>query len=259
MTLRGSTAAPDTVLGIDIGGSHIKGAPVDVGRGVLLAERVRVETPSPAWPEAVGDVVGELVRRFQWQGPVGCAFPAVIREGTARTATNVDRRWIGTNGRALFEKHTGCRVGLINDADAAGLAEVRFGAGRERAGLTIMLTLGTGIGSALFMDGVLIPNTELGDLPIDGEPAEHRASALARKRDKLSWDRWSRRLDTYLHWLQRLLAPRLFILGGGISRRHQEFLSRLTVEAEVVPAELRNNAGIVGAALPFDTESAQGE
>ena len=242
------------VLGIDVGGSRIKGAPVDVERGVLVADRADLATPRPAVPDAVAAAVGELARHFGWSGPVGCAFPAVIKEGVAWTATNVDPSWIGTDGRALFEHETGCPVHLINDADAAGLAEMRFGAGRGRKGLVIMVTLGTGIGSALFMDGLLIPNTELGGLAINGESAEAGASARARKQLKLSWKAWAAKLDAYLRTLEELLVPDLFILGGGVSSKHAKFLHRLSVATPVVPAEMRNDAGIVGAALPAAEE-----
>ncbi len=241
---------PPAVLGIDIGGSSIKGAPVDVERGVLLADRIGLPTPNPAAPNAVAGVVGEIVRHFRWTGPVGCAFPAVIKDGVAWTATNVDPSWIGTDGRELFERATGCPVSLINDADAAGLAEMKFGAGRGRLKLVIMVTLGTGIGSALFMDGRLVPNTELGGLVVNGKPAELEASARARKQLKLSWKAWAANLDTYLSYLEALFGPDLFILGGGISSRHAKFLHRLSITTPVVPAEMLGDAGIVGAALP---------
>ncbi len=237
------------VLGIDIGGSGIKGAPVDVSRGVLVGERLRIPTPRPAAPEAVASVVSEIIGHFGWSGPVGCTFPAVIKDGVAHTASNVDQRWIGTDGKRLFESKTACSLTLLNDADAAGLAEMRFGAGRGQGGLVIMLTLGTGIGSALFIDGRLVPNTELGHLIINGKPAEEQASSRARKQQTLSWKKWAARLDAYLRYLESLLSPDLYILGGGISKRHQRFLPRLSCATSVIPAEMRNEAGIVGAAL----------
>ncbi len=238
-----------TVLGIDIGGSGIKGAPVDVVRGVLAGERLRIPTPQPASPKAVARVVAELVKHFRWSGPVGCAFPAVIKDGVAQTAANVDESWIGTDGRKLFERRTGCCVSLLNDADAAGLAEMRFGAGRGRSGLVIMLTLGTGIGSALFLDGHLVPNTELGHLLVRGKAAELRASDRARSQQHLSWKKWARRVDEYLRYVEDLLSPELFILGGGVSKKHEKFVPHFTNDTPVVPAEMRNQAGIVGAAL----------
>ncbi len=237
------------VLGIDVGGSGIKGAPVDVRRGVLLAERLRIPTPRPAEPKAVARVVGEIVKHFAWSGPIGCTFPAVVQGGVVRTAANIDKSWIGVNARKLFARRTKCRVKLLNDADAAGIAEMRFGAGRGRKGLVIMLTIGTGIGSALFIDGRLVPNTELGHLVIHGKAAETRASANARKKQALSWKAWARRLDEYLRYVEDLLSPELFILGGGVSKKHEKFFHHFTADTPVVPAEMRNDAGIVGAAL----------
>ncbi len=237
------------VLGIDVGGSGIKGAPVDVEQGALTADRLRIATPQPAVPEAVAEVVAEIAGHFKWSGPVGCAFPSVIKHGVMHTAANVDRRWVGTDGDALFERRTGCPFTLLNDADAAGLAEMRFGAGRGQPGLVIMLTLGTGIGSALFIDGLLVPNTELGHLIIDGRPAEEGASGRARKQQSLSWKSWAVRLDAYLRYVESLLSPDLYILGGGVSKRHEKFLPHFAVDTKVVPAEMRNDAGIVGAAL----------
>ncbi len=237
------------VLGIDIGGSGIKGAPVDVERGVLLADRLRIPTPSPARPKAVARVIAELVAHFEWQGAVGCTFPAVVKDGVVLTAANVDKGWIGTDGRRLLARHSGCDVTLLNDADAAGIAEMRFGAGRGRQGLVIMLTLGTGIGSALFMDGRLVPNTELGHLVVRGKAAESRASSRVRVEQALSWKKWAARVDEYLCYVEELLSPELFVLGGGISKKHQKFLPHLTADTPVVPAEMRNDAGIVGAAL----------
>ncbi|MEM7352241.1 MAG: ROK family protein [Acidobacteriota bacterium] len=240
------------ILGIDIGGSCIKGAPVDVERGELLADRRSIETPNPACPEAVAGVIAELVGHFQWSGAVGCAFPAVIKCGVVLTAANVDKSWIGADGRELLERHSGCEVTLLNDADAAGMAEMRFGAGRGRSGLVIMLTLGTGIGSALFIDGRLVPNTELGHLILDGQVAETRASGRVRTEEALSWEDWATRLDEYLCYVENLLNPDLFILGGGVSAKHEQFMRYLSAATPVVPAEMRNDAGIVGAALAVE-------
>ncbi|RME48400.1 MAG: ROK family protein [Caldilineae bacterium] len=237
------------ILGIDIGGSGIKGAPVDVESGQLTAERFRLPTPQPATPEAVGDTVAEVVRHFGWRGSVGCTFPAVVRNGIVLSAANVDRSWIHVPGQTLLADKTGCPLTLLNDADAAGIAEMTFGAGRGEAGVVMVLTFGTGIGSALFTDGRLVPNTELGHLELRGKEAERRASARVRKEKKLTWKKWASRVDEYLHYLERLFSPDLFIIGGGVSKRHEKFLPLLTVETRTVPARLRNEAGIIGAAL----------
>jgi polyphosphate glucokinase len=237
------------VLGIDIGGSGIKGAPVDVEKGVLAEGRYRIPTPQPSTPDAVGDTVAELARHFGWKGPIGCTFPAVIKKGIVHTAANVDKSWIGTNGRKILKKKTGCPVLLINDADGAGIAEMRFGAGRDEEGIVFVLTLGTGIGSAIFVNGELMPNTELGHMEMNGMEAEHYAADLVRKRDKLDWDEWARRVNEYLNMLEALFSPDLFILGGGVSKKHHKFLPLLRTQAKVLPAQLLNNAGIVGAAM----------
>ena len=237
------------VLGVDVGGSGIKAAPVDVRTGKLLADRQRIETPQPSLPEAVADVVAELVGGFGWEGPVGVAYPAVIRRGVVLTAANIDRAWIGTDIDALLAARLGRPVATLNDADAAGLAEVRFGAGRGRDGVVLMVTLGTGIGTALFVDGHLVPNTELGHIEMGGHDAETRAAASVRTRKNLSWDKWGRRVNAYLQRLEALLWPDLVIIGGGVSRRFDRFADAIRLQAEVVPAALGNEAGIVGAAL----------
>jgi polyphosphate glucokinase len=237
------------ILGIDIGGSGIKGALVEVETGALATERYRLATPQPAAPEPVARVVAEVAGQFAWRGPIGCTFPAVIKDGVAYSAANVARAWIGRDGQALFAAATGCPVRLLNDADAAGIAEMTFGAGRGQSGLVMIVTLGTGIGTALFYRGVLVPNTELGHIEIRGKDAERRASDRARVRKRLSWERWARRVDEYLGRLEALFSPDLFIIGGGVSREHARFLPRLTVRTPLVPAHLRNEAGIVGAAL----------
>lgn len=237
------------ILGIDIGGSGIKGAPVDLNQGVLAAERLRIATPQPATPDAVADTVGIIIRHFNWTGPVGCGLPSVVQNGVARTAANIDSSWIGTDVRTLLSQRTGCPVTVINDADAAGIAEMRFGAGRGRNGTILMVTVGTGLGTALFRDGTLVPNTELGHLLLNGKVAEKYASAAAREDLGLSYKTWAKRLDLYLHQLQSLFWPDLFILGGGISKKHEKFFPFLTIETEFLPAVLRNQAGIVGAAL----------
>jgi polyphosphate glucokinase len=238
-----------TVLGIDIGGTGIKGAPVDTRTGRLLADRHRILTPQPATPEAVAGVVGELAKFFDWTGPSGATFPAVMKHGVAMTAANVDSSWIGTDAATLFSQAIGGEVTVVNDADAAGIAEMQFGAGRGRDGVVLMVTLGTGIGSAVFHDGVLLPNTELGHLQMDGQDAEDVAAESVREADGLSWKQWSKRLNEYLQMLEALLAPDLFVIGGGISKKSGKFIPLLDLQTEVVPAELLNEAGIVGAAL----------
>ena len=241
--------APRTVLGIDVGGSGIKGAPVDVDAGALLAERLRIPTPQPSTPAAVAGIIADLVRHFAWTGPIGCTLPSVVQGGVVRTAANIDEGWIGTDGRALLHQTTGLPVTLLNDADAAGVAEMRFGVGAGRPGVVLMITLGTGIGSALFVDGHLVPNTELGHLEIRGKDAEHRAAASVRDRKELSWKEWTPAVDEYLDRLEALLWPDLVIIGGGVSSKFDKWGPLLTSRVPVVPAKLGNEAGIVGAGL----------
>jgi len=241
------------ILGIDIGGSGIKGAPVDIDTGELLTERYRIPTPQPALPNDVGDVVAEVAKQFEWKGPIGCTFPAIIKDGVAFSAANVDKSWIGTNGQKLFRKKTGCPTLLINDADAAGIAEMEFGAGKGEMGVVIMLTLGTGIGSAVFLNGALVPNTELGHLEIRGKDAEARASERIREERDLSWEKWAEKVDEYLQRVEFLFSPDLFIIGGGVSKKYDKFLPLLHTRARIVPALLFNDAGIVGAALAAKT------
>lgn len=236
-------------LGIDVGGSGIKAAPVDVTNGELLAERFRLVTPDPSTPAAVMDVCAELVRHFGWEGPVGCTFPAVIKGGVAHTAANVDKSWIGANGQQLLQERTGCPVTILNDADAAGIAEMKFGAGKGERGVVFMLTLGTGIGTAIFLDGKLMPNTELGHLEYRGKEAEARASDRVRSEKSLSWEEWARRVNEYLNVLEALFWPDLFIIGGGVSKKHEKFLPLMQTRTRVVTARFFNEAGIVGAAL----------
>ncbi len=241
-------------LGIDIGGSGIKGALVDVKRGELVAARYRLRTPQPSTPEAVGKTVLKVVKHFGWTGPVGCTFPAVVKRGVVYSAANVDSSWIGVDGKRLLEEKTGCPVRLINDADAAAMAEMRFGAGRGRRGVVFLLTFGTGIGTAIFVDGVLVPNTELGHIEVRlkgraSVEAEEYASDRIRKAEKLRWRKWAARMSEYLCYLEDLFSPDLFIVGGGVSKKHDRFLPLLDTRTEVVPAELLNEAGIVGAAL----------
>ena len=238
------------VLGIDIGGSGIKGAPVDIDTGVLTALRYRVPTPSPADPNSFADVIGEIARNFSWTGAIGCGFPAVIHDGEAYSAANIDSAWIGVNATELFSKVTGCQTVVINDADAAGLAEMAFGAGRgHEKGVVLLLTVGTGIGSAVFVDGHLLPNTEFGHLQIRGKDAERRASDAKRQKKDLSWPDWAERFNEVLKSLEALMSPDYIIIGGGISRKNELFFPYLRARAEIVPAQLFNQAGIVGAAL----------
>lgn len=238
------------IFGVDIGGSGIKGAPVDLVRGALAQERHKVLTPHPSKPRAVAACVKEVVDHFGWSGPVGITFPAVVTDGITRSAANVDDEWIDLDAHKLFTEVLGCPVTVVNDADAAGIAEVAFGAGRGRHGVVLLLTFGTGIGSALFTDGKLVPNTELGHLELRGKDAEKRASSHAKETHDLSWHEWAERVDEYLAHIEMLFSPDVIVIGGGISRKSEKFLPLLKgLRAEVVPAALHNNAGIVGAAM----------
>lgn len=238
-------------LGIDIGGSGIKGGLVDVANGALIGDRHRIDTPQPSTPDAVAQVVAQIVRHFEWTGPVGCTFPAVVRRGVTLTAANVDKAWIGFDAQKHFSSVTGCQVQVINDADAAGIAEMTHGAGKGRMGTVIMLTFGTGIGSAVFLDGKLVPNTEFGHVPMPmrGIIGEHYCAARVRKEEDLSWDVWAKRVNHYLDLLDLLMSPDLFIIGGGVSKKYDKFLHLLKTRAEVIPAQLLNEAGIIGAAM----------
>ncbi|MEU3046328.1 MULTISPECIES: polyphosphate--glucose phosphotransferase [unclassified Streptomyces] len=239
------------VFGVDIGGSGIKGAPVDLQRGALAEERHKVLTPHPATPESVADGVAEVVGHFGWAGPIGITFPGVVTGGITRTAANVDEGWVDRDAaRLLGDRLGGLPVTILNDADAAGIAEMTFGAGKGREGTVILLTLGTGIGSAVFTGGRLVPNTELGHLELHGHDAEKRASTKAKEDHDLSWAHWARRLGKYLAHVEMLFSPELFVLGGGVSRKAEKFVPLIEgVRAEIVPAQLQNNAGIVGAGM----------
>ena len=237
-------------LGIDIGGTGIKAAPVDVATGKLLAYRQKILTPRPAIPGAVAEVVKQLTTSFDWSGPVGITFPGVVTDGVARTAANLDPAWIGLDAASLFGKATEDQVRVLNDADAAGVAEMTFGAGIGELGTVLMLTFGTGIGSALFTQGILVPNTEFGHVEIRGEDAEKRASEHAKELHDLSWGKWAGRVDEYLHHMEALLSPHLIIVGGGISKQADKWVPRLTgIRARIAPAVMLNDAGIVGAAM----------
>jgi len=247
---------PDTggctveILGIDIGGSGIKAAPVDVTKGTLVKARVKVPTPRPARPEALADAVRSVVAEFSWSGPAGITFPGVVTNCVVRTAANLDPAWIGVDARDLFITAAGLEDAyVLNDADAAGQAEMRFGAGVGEKGTVVMLTFGTGIGSALFTNGVLVPNTEFGHIEIRGKDAEKRASDRARELHDLDWQHWAGRVDEYMSHLEALLWPDLFIVGGGVSRKADKNLPLLDhLRTRVVPAALQKDAGIVGAA-----------
>lgn len=237
------------VFGIDIGGSGIKGAPVDTASGKLTTERVKIKTPRPATPEAIVETAVEVVRQSGWSGPVGCGFPAVVKDGVVKTAANIDKAAIGFDMRETLEGKLDAPVSVVNDADAAGLAEMRWGAGRDQNGVVLMLTLGTGIGTSLFVGGRLVPNTEFGHIEIRGKDAEHRAAESARKREDLSWKEYAQRLDEYIHRIEDLLWPDLIVIGGGISKKSEKFFPHLTTRTPLVPAEMHNDAGIAGAAL----------
>lgn len=238
----------DILLGIDIGGTGIKGAPVDTATGRLAGERTRIATPQPATPAAVAEVVAEIAAAHAGGGAIGVTFPAVVRDGVVASAANVDPSWIGTDAVALLEARLERPVVVLNDADAAGIAEMTYGAGRGRGGVVVMVTFGTGIGSALFLDGRLVPNTELGHIIVAGKDGERLAAASVKARKMLTWKAWSKRVNAYLDRLDQLVSPDLIILGGGVSKDHAKFLPRLKARAEVVPAQLFNEAGIVGAA-----------
>ena len=243
-------------LGIDIGGSGIKAAPVDVTTGKFLADRQKIATPRPALPDAVADVVKQLTTAFSWSGPIGITFPGVVTDGVTRTAANLDPAWIGLDAAALFRTAAGNPVRVLNDADAAGVAEMTFGAGVGQKGTVLMLTFGTGIGSALFTRGLLVPNTEFGHIEIRGHDAETRASERAKELHDLSWGKWAGRVDEYLQHIEALMSPHLIIVGGGISKQSDKWVPRLTgIRARVVPAALLNDAGIVGAAMATSGDS----
>jgi polyphosphate glucokinase len=238
-------------LGIDIGGSGIKGAPVDLKKGDLAQSRLKILTPQPATPDAVADVVDQIVENFAdvtGDSPIGVTVPAVVIRGTVLSAANIDPTWINTDAEALIKKHTGRAVTVLNDADAAGLAELHYGAAKGVMGLVILTTLGTGIGSALIYDGQLVPNSELGHLEIDGYDAEDRAASSVKDNEHLDWDEYVERLQTYYDTIEKLFSPDLIVVGGGISRDGDQFLPKLKLRCPIVPAQLRNQAGIIGAA-----------
>ncbi len=244
-----TTGVHGRAIGIDVGGTGIKGALVDTVNGTLLTERGRIPTPAPATPEAVAATVADVLAKIDAPGPVGITMPSVVRHGIIETASNIDKRWIGTDAVGTFESATGRAVAVVNDADAAGVAEASFGAARGVGGVVLLITLGTGIGSALLYNGVLVPNTELGHLPIRDRAAEDWAAESVREADDLSWKKWAKRLDEYLGYLEALLWPELIIIGGGVSKKSDKFLPHISLRTKLVPAALQNEAGIVGAAL----------
>ena len=237
------------VLGIDIGGTGIKVAIVDTKKGILDTDRYRIPTPQPATPKAVLDTVTQIVKEFNWKGPIGCGFPAAIRHEIVKTASNIDHSWLGMNASQKIEKATDCPVHMVNDADAAGLSEMKFGAGKSEKGVVMMITCGTGVGSGLFVKKKLVPNTEFGFIHVEGEKAEYYCSNVVREQKDLSWESWGQRLNKYLTRLEELFWPDLFIIGGGVSKQFDKYSSYLKLDTAVVPAESRNHAGIIGAAL----------
>ncbi|HEY61755.1 MAG TPA: ROK family protein [Anaerolineae bacterium] len=236
------------VLGIDVGGSGIKGAPVDIETGLLLEERYRLPTPNPAKPTPVAHTIADIAEHFNWKGGVGCGFPAAIPKGIVLNAANIHKKWIGLNIADFISEIVGLETRVINDADAAGLAEATFGAGKGIKGVVLVVTIGTGLGTALITNGQLLPNTELGHIEFKGREAEKWASDAVRKKEKLSWKEWAKRLNAYLNYLEGLFYPDLIILGGGVSKKHKNFFPYLKLTAQVLPAYLFNEAGIIGAA-----------
>ena len=238
----------ERVLGIDVGASGIKGAIVDTRTGTLLTERVRIPTPQPSKPKAVAKTFNEIVQQFNWKGQIGCGFPSIIKKGVAYSASNIDDTWLGTNVEKLFTKESGCKVYVKNDADVAGIAEMKYGKGRKKKGTTIFITIGSGLGSAVFIDGVLLPNTELGHLFLEGKIAEQYAADSIRKKEDLSWEKWGKRFNKYLQHVEFLFSPDLIILGGGGSKRFEYYQKYIKLNCKVTPADLLNNAGTIGAA-----------
>ncbi len=238
------------VLGIDVGGSGIKGAPVDLKSGELTKERYRIPTPLPATPDAVVDVIAELVEHFKWKGPIGVGFPAVVQQGVVMTAANIDHSWIGVNVEKMINIKTKDSVRVVNDADAAGLAEMKFGGGKKNKGLVLLLTVGTGIGTVLFSKKKLTPNSELGHIIMpNGIEAEKYCSDGIRKQEELSWTEWGARFNEYLSYMEQLFWPDLIIIGGGVSKKMEKYGDQININTPVKPAKLLNEAGLIGAAL----------
>lgn len=236
-------------FGIDIGGSGMKAAIVDLDNGTLVSERLRISTPKPATPAAMAAVAAELVHRHEWTGPIGVGFPGIVRHGVVHSAANLDASWVGVDADRVFTAACGADTHMVNDADAAGLAEVRWGAGSGVAGVVLVLTFGTGIGSGLFVDGILVPNTELGHLELDGRDAESHAAASVREREGIGWAEWTPRVERYLRHVEMLFSPDLIVIGGGASKAADQWLPSISISTPIVGAAMANNAGIVGAAL----------
>ncbi len=236
------------ILGIDVGGSGIKGAPIDIQKGVLLEEKYRIPTPNPSTPDKVIKVIREIADHFQWKAPIGCGFPSPIQRGIALKASNISKEWIGTNVEKLITTHTGLPCKVLNDADAAGLGEVTFGAGEGNKGVVFVVTVGTGLGTALFTEGILVPNTELGHIRLKPGIAEPYASDAAKKREDLSWKQWASRFNEYLYEIEHLFYPDLIIIGGGTSKKFDKYSSYFDTQTEIIPAKLLNEAGMIGAA-----------
>ena len=238
------------ILGIDFGGSGIKGAPVDTKSGKLLKDRHRIPTPPPASPKGVSDVIQQIVKYYKWKGPIGLAFPAVVLRGVVKTASNIDKSWIGTNASELIIKKTGLPTYVINDADAAGMAEMKFGAGKGKKGSVLLITVGTGIGTVFFTRGKLVQNTELGHVYLkSGIKAEDFTSDAVRQNKGLEWEEWAKRFNVYLQEMEKLFWPELIIIGGGVSKKPERFIKQLSIHTKVVMAKTKNEAGIIGAAL----------
>ncbi|SEB98032.1 Polyphosphate glucokinase [Nocardioides exalbidus] len=247
-------------FGIDFGGTGIKGAPVDLKHGDFAHDRVRIDTPKPASPKAVADVFAQIVGSFpSSSSPVGVTVPGIVKHGVVLSAANIDKSWIGEDADAIFTEALDREVHVVNDADAAGLAEAEYGAAKGRKGVVMVITLGTGIGSALIYDGVLVPNTEMGHLEIGGAVAELRAATSAREREGLSWEDWSERLTTYFRHVERLFTPDVFVVGGGVSKSWDKFGHLIKIDTEIIPAKLQNRAGIVGAALVAHRKAGQAD
>jgi polyphosphate glucokinase len=249
------SGSPRRGFGIDVGGSGVKGGIVDLDSGQLIGDRFKLLTPQPATPEAVAATIAEVVKHFGWDGPLGVTYPGVVTGGIARTAANVDKSWIGTNAREVIESALdGQQVTVLNDADAAGLAEEKFGAGRGHSGVIVLLTFGTGIGSAVIHNGALLPNTEFGHIEVGGKEAEHRAASSVKERKDWSYERWTKEVTKVLVAVENAICPDLFIAGGGISRKADKWIPLLTNRTPVVAAALQNSAGIVGAAMAADAD-----